>query len=168
MPSSKEDIQRFLHYISQLESSGGKDTKHKTVQSGLLKGETAVGPHALMPSTKTELLNRYPASLNEESSPEEFDKKLAEHVLSRTGGDETAAAGLWRHGHNKTSDKFEDLRDTKYAQAYDKMRSQIPYALDSNPYQQEYANNNLDETDMTNLGKKITFPSLKALTLKKP
>lgn len=156
--ASKEDIQRFLHYISQLESSGGKNLDHEEVETGPLKGETAEGPHALMPSTKTELMNRYPSALQEDSSPEEFDKKLAEHVLNRAQGDETTAAGLWRHGHNRPEDKFDKLRDTKYAQAYDDMRSEIPYSLDPNPYQQKHDEEQEEKTRFPQLGKFFKKP----------
>lgn len=156
--ASNEDIKRFLHYISQLESSGGKHLDHKTVKKGPLKGETAEGPHALMPSTKEELLRRFPSSLQEDSNPQEFDNKLAEYVLNRAKGDETVAAGLWRHGHNRPEDRFDKLRETDYAQAYDDMRSQVPYALDANPYQQERASGLEEKSKFPQLGKIFKKP----------
>jgi len=143
--ASKEDIERFLHYISQLETSGGKNLNHETVKEGPLKGETAEGKHGHMPSTQRDMIKRYPANLDENSTPEEIDRQLAEHVLNRAKGDETLASGLWRHGHNRRMvhqaplQDPRDIRNSLYAQEYDKVRSEIPYALDPNPYQEKYA-----------------------------
>lgn len=136
--ANKEDIARFLHYISQLESSGGKNTDHPVMKSGIHAGDQAIGEYGLMPKTKEELGKRYPAALSEESPDEAYARKLAEKVLDRSKGDETLAAGLWNQGHNSKVEKFPEVRDSDYAQKYDSMRSQIPYALDPNPYQQQF------------------------------
>lgn len=132
--ASPEDIARFLQYISQLESSGGKNTNHPTMHTGIHAGDTAEGQYGLMPNTKDELMKRYPAELTDDSSNDAYANKLAERVLNRSKGDETTAAGLWNQGHNAPEEAFPDIRDSAYAQKYEQMRRQVPEALDANPY----------------------------------
>lgn len=131
---SNRDVERFLHYIKELESSGGKNLDHPVIESGIHAGDAAQGQYAMMPNTMEELNSRYPSTFTEKSTPDDYAKVLAKKVLKRANNDETLAAGLWNQGHNSSPEKFDDVRDSKYAQKYDKLRKQIPYYLDENPY----------------------------------
>lgn len=52
--------QKFLSSVKQVESSGGKNTQHETVESGPLKGQTAYGKYGLMPVTIQETIKNNP------------------------------------------------------------------------------------------------------------
>jgi hypothetical protein len=148
------NVERFLHYISQLETSSGKNLNHKPVTRGVNAGDTAEGVYGIMPNTMDELDNRYPTAFNENSTPEDYAAKLAEHVLKKANNDETLAAGLWNYGHNAKPSEFDQVRNTDYAKKYDAMRKEIPQALDPNPYQQENQEKQQDFLKLRNLLKK--------------
>lgn len=162
--ASKEDIERFLHYISQIESSGNKNLEHPVISTGLHKGDQAEGQYGMMPKTMDELENRYPSSFDENSTPDDYAKKLAEKVLTRANGDETLAAGLWNQGHNTRLTHQvplkdpADVRNSEYADKYDAMRNEIPYALDANPYQQKYADDQEEQNKFPQLGQIFKKP----------
>lgn len=139
---SSRDVERFLHYIKQLESSGGKNLDHPVIESGIHAGDAAQGQYAMMPNTMEELESRYPSAFTEKSTPDDYAKVLAKRVLKRANNDETVAAGLWNQGHNTALDKFDEIKDTEYAQKYEKLRKQIPYTLDENPYYVKEPENN--------------------------
>ena len=124
------DIDDFLNRIAQLESSGGENTDHPEVKSGLQKGSTAIGTYGLMPNTIREILNRkrlanqlQPADqelmkMNDDqirekvSSDPDLEKALAQqlatHVLQRQKGDEDRAAYSWNMGHNLSPQRITD------------------------------------------------------------
>lgn len=107
-------VQDLLRRIRLLESSGGIDTNHRTVESGLQKGETAIGDYGLMPNTIEELSNRYPSPIYEKMNKDELIKKVQEDPeLARTmagtmgsflkdkrGLTDEEAAAAWEQGHN--------------------------------------------------------------------
>ena len=136
--ANKEDIQRFLHYISQIESSGGKNLDHPIIEKGRHAGTSAQGQYGVMPDTMTNLEDRHPSSFTDTSTPDDYAKVYANDVLNKAKGDETLAAGLWTNGQFTKPEKYEDIRSYPYAQKYDKMRKEIPYALDANPYQEKF------------------------------
>jgi hypothetical protein len=160
-----EDINRFLHYISQNETSGGKNLDHPIVRSGAQAGDAAEGMYGIMPNTKEEFVKRYPGDLNENSSNNDFARKIAEHVLERAGGDETLAAGLWNQGHNAKEDAFPRIKNTQYAKKYAEARKAIPEALDTNPYMSMQQDESME--DKINKASTVSFPSLINL-LRKP
>lgn len=133
MPVNKNDIARFLHYIKEIESSGGQNTNHPVMQSGIHAGDQAQGDYGMMPNTMDELKKRYPA-LASQTDPNVLAEKMAEHVLNKSDKDETLAAGLWNQGHNTPEEKFDKVKNSKYAQKYESLRKEIPEALDENPY----------------------------------
>lgn len=90
--------QRFLKMIKHIESTGGANTDHKTMEEGIHKGHSAQGPYGLMPNTKAELERRHPS--HEFIDDKDYASKYADIVLKRAEGDETLAAGLWNAGHN--------------------------------------------------------------------
>lgn len=139
--ASPEDIARLLYYLKEIESSGGANTRHPTIASGMHAGESAKGVYAIMPKTKEDMLKKY-KDLSEDSSDEDIAKKMAEEVLNKAGGDEALAATMWEWGHNTPSENFDNLRDKDRYQKYNNLRKQIPQALDANPYL--YPNKNSD------------------------
>lgn len=117
----------FLHNLMQLETSGGKNTKHKPTTKGATPGETAIGRWGLMPSTIKEMYNRYKGSwhhpalnklgkLNNSQMAQylKFNpdielhvaRALANHVLSAHGGNRLKAAYSWKYGHNLSPDRI--------------------------------------------------------------
>src|SRR5260221_13177133 len=52
------NIKDFLQKIQQIESSGGKNLEHPTVEGGIQAGDQAIGRYGLMPNTIKELVNR--------------------------------------------------------------------------------------------------------------
>jgi len=52
------DRQQFLTDMSDIESSGGKNTDHRTMEGGMHKGQHAVGQYGFMPKTISETMVR--------------------------------------------------------------------------------------------------------------
>lgn len=149
MPYDKNLKQRLLENISQIESSGGKDLKHKEIQHGIHEGTRAMGKYGLLPNTVKELINRRRLTgqltpdmqeLNE-MSPEEMKSKieanpdledqlaqqLASHVVERQLGDEEKAAYSWNSGHNLNPQDItpEKLNKSEYVQKYRKLKTMM-------------------------------------------
>lgn len=121
----------FLRLMRMLESSGGKNTNHKTVTYGPQAGTTAMGDSGLMPNTLKELANRkilkgnadlvdeqikrVPADEVEyyiERFPEkkeEYESQLADKVLKTAGGDLGLAATAWKWGHNNSKGRLQKI-----------------------------------------------------------
>ena len=128
---SEEDM--FLHNISQLESSGGKNTNHPIIKdkNSMHYGMQAAGKFALMPLTIKEIAKRHALAggnderilkiqdmdaksgeinkyINENPKIElELARHLAAHVLERHGYTPEAAFS-WKHGHNLTPKQIQD------------------------------------------------------------
>lgn len=129
--TSKE---KFKRIISQLESSGGKNTKHATMKTGMHKGSTAIGQYGLMPLTIRDIaqmrvrkgqadeLDQQIANMSveqakqaipkliSENSPEyeKYADTLSEHVLGRYGDMEKAAVA-WNQGHYSSPEKIQQI-----------------------------------------------------------
>jgi hypothetical protein len=116
------DIARFLKNIMDIESSGGKDVDHRIITSGIHKGDAAQGKYGLMPNTIEELKSRYGKDLNED----ELATKLAERLLTKTGGDEPLAAAMWNQGHNSLSGVYPE-NDERFNARIDKLKQNINY-----------------------------------------
>lgn len=114
----------FLNLISQIESSGGKDTDHPEVNTGIQAGSQAMGQYGLMPNTVKEMAKRSddPAikplmmmdqnELSEQMKNKDLEyqvaRQLADKVLSQQNGDEDMAAYAWNHGHNLKPEQIMD------------------------------------------------------------
>lgn len=143
----KEEVKnKFLDTISMVESSGGKNLKHKEMKSGIHSGDRAIGQYGLMPNTIDELINRrklaeadisdvqnlkgmdqealQQAFKDNPELEEEFANQLADFVLNKSRGDEEKAAYLWNQGHNTNMRKLEndDFKDKEYVKRYQKFR----------------------------------------------
>lgn len=121
-----------------MESSGGKNLDHPIIEEGRHAGTSAQGQYGVMPNNMEDLAKRNPSLFTDESTPDDYAKVYANDVLNKAEGDETLAAGLWINGQFTDPKKYEDIRNYPYAQKYDKLRKEIPYFLDANPYQQKY------------------------------
>lgn len=138
-------LEAFLARISQLESSGGLNTNHKTMETGIHKGSSAYGQYGLMPNTIREMAKR--KGIQEISGLQDQDLKtvmqdfptieqniveaLGQHVLDRAGkDDELKAAYAWNMGHNLKPEGItpEMMENHPYVQKYKNL-------LDSEPKQ---------------------------------
>lgn len=140
------NIQDFLQKIEQIESSGGKNMEHPTVEEGIQAGDQAIGRYGLMPNTVRELVNRRRLQgtstgelqdLAEMDSPsmkkhleanpsleDELAQQMATMVTRRQGGNEDKSAYSWTMGHNLTPDKIsnDQLEQSPYVQKYRKLK----------------------------------------------
>src|SRR5271165_5383186 len=155
MPTNKyANTKDFLEKIMQLESSGGQNTNHRQMQSGIQSGTSAIGRYGLMPNTIKELINsrRQNNTATEEMadvdrmSPkdmkayveanpdfeDELASGLAKKVLQRQMGDEDKAAYSWTMGHNLnpseiTPDKMDDdsTNGGQYVEKFRRIKNQM-------------------------------------------
>lgn len=143
------DYKEFLDKIRMIESSGGIDTDHETMQSGIHKGSSAYGQYGLMPNTIREFAKRVrmakennPDAISLEKSEDElikqklqenpeleqyFAQKVAEHVLKRQAGDEERAAYSWNQGHNLPSERItpEKLETSEYVKKFRNLKNML-------------------------------------------
>lgn len=127
---AQDDVDDFLNNISQIESSGGKNFNHKTIQSGIQKGTTAIGRYGLMPNTVDEAIVRAKNSGDDDGSLDDIlgmdadtkksflegnpdiehkiARSLASTVLNKQAGDTEKAAYAWNHGSNLSPDSIDD------------------------------------------------------------
>lgn len=154
------DINAFMKLIKAMESSGGKDTKHKRMTAGIHEGDAAVGAYGIMPKTAKEIAKRrirddrdtpsddVVANVQEPSveallkeNPElarEYAKDLAELVMKRTQGDPGLGMTAWHYGHNRSLDSLKDVaeRNPEYLDKVDqriyenKLMSKMPSLMD--------------------------------------
>ncbi len=52
------EVNAFLKAIAMIESSGGKNTQHKEIKTGMHAGNTAIGKYGLMPSTVVDVAKK--------------------------------------------------------------------------------------------------------------
>ena len=129
----------FLDAISQIESSGGTNTNHPVIQSGLQTGQQAMGNYGLLPNTVQELNNRArlnhtltpemaavsrnPASVQEDPEMQkQYASQLADRVLNKFQ-DPNMAAYAWNSGHNLTPEqvKERDYMNDPYVKKFQKV-----------------------------------------------
>lgn len=162
-------ILEFLRKIREIESSGGTDTEHRTMASGIHKDQRAIGDYGLMPNTVKEIENRAKESETRgldkaahltpdemkkymELNPplqEEAAQRLAEHVLNKQNGDEDKAAYSWLYGHNLSPEKIEQRKylEDPYVKKFQALKQP-----------EEIQENNLKEENSEEIEKK--FPGL--------
>lgn len=131
--------EEFLNYISQIESSGGKNTNHPVVNSGVNAGDRAVGQYGLMPNTIKDTVKRGVASgeLPQEMSqvdPSQMDQSteqqiagaLAHRVLNKYQ-DPNMAAYAWNQGTSLSPDQIKgrDFMNSDYVQKFNKVRKMM-------------------------------------------
>lgn len=107
------DVRKFLHLMSLIESSGGKNTKHKQIRKGIHAGDRAVGHYGLMPNTMEELDRRAAREGQDIASDQhEYAAQMHKLLMSKPGIDDEKAAYMWQYGHNKDPRKIpQDVLD---------------------------------------------------------
>lgn len=143
---SAPDVPGFLNTIQQIESSGGQNTNHPTMQAGIHAGEAAMGKYGLMPNTLREIANR--ARLSGQSNPEiknvgamadgqqmkayieqhpeveqMFAEQLAGRLLKKFPNEEQAAYS-WNQGHNLSPEAVakRKYKDHDYVKKFNQLR----------------------------------------------
>lgn len=124
------DVKTFMKLIKAMESSGGKDTKHQVLDSGIHSGDSAVGDYGIMPNTVKEVAkrrlrdneaipsddvvsnldnNQVQTILKENPElAENYTKYLAEKIMDKTKGDPELGMTGWHFGHNLSADKLKE------------------------------------------------------------
>ncbi len=140
------DVQGFLNTIEQIESNGGKNMNHPTMENGIHAGQAAMGRFGLMPNTLQEIAVRAqrdgslndqmknaaaitdPAALKQqiEGNPEVermFAEQLAKRLLKKFPNEQEAAFS-WNQGHNLTPQAVEQrhYQDSDYVKKFNKLR----------------------------------------------
>jgi len=150
-------MDHFLWNVEQIESTGGKNVKHKPIQSGKFKGTRAIGRWGLLKPTVDEIVGRMQrdGSLKPEykdlpqMSHDKLEahlkqnpkvelglaRKLAEHVHQRQGGNANKAAFAWLHGHNlhPTDITTDKLVHSDYVSKFKQLDKLNPYAPKRTP-----------------------------------
>jgi len=143
------DKQKFLELIRQIKSSGGKNVEHRTMASGLHKGQSAMGEYGIMPKTAQEFVNRRkmrgqfgpdealmaqmkPGQLkqflaDQDRVEQNLAGDIADRVLRRSKGDEDKAAYMWNMGHNKAASSIDDqkLNQSNYVKKFRKLKNTL-------------------------------------------
>lgn len=151
-----------MKLIKAMESSGGKDTAHRTLASGIHEGDTAVGKYGLMPNTAKEIANRRKESAVDDvianipnksveallqENPDiakDYVQYMAEKVLDKTKGDPVAGMTAWHYGHNMSPNR-------------------IKKTMQENPSYVDKVNQRIDENALSS-----KMPSLMELLEQKP
>jgi hypothetical protein len=155
VPFGQHPADRFLWNVSQIESSGGKDTDHPVVKYGLSRGDKAIGRWGLLRNTVLEMNNRNRISgrlspdrealntMSREQMSEHFSKnpemelelarQTAQHVLKRNKGDMHKAAYAWLHGHNlhPTEIDANKITNSDYVSKFRSVDRKNPFAKPS-------------------------------------
>lgn len=122
------DVKAFMKLIKAMESSGGKNTRHITMEDGIHAGDTAIGNYGIMPNTAKEIAtrrkkegvdtpsddviqnieNKQVESLLKENPvlAEQYAEYMAQKVLDKTKGDPVAGMTAWHYGHNLSPDQI--------------------------------------------------------------
>jgi hypothetical protein len=180
MPTNKyANPRNFLKTISQLESSGGKDLEHPTMQEGIQAGTSAIGKYGLMPNTVKEIINNRrnngamtqqlqdldgmnPKEMKEyiEANPDvedELANTLALKVLRNQMGDEDKAAFAWHQGDNLKPEDIstQKLNDTntvggKYVEKFRRIKDQLTQPQPENQDDNEEESEVEDNTGSNN------------------
>lgn len=140
----EEQLKHFLEVIKMIESSGGKNTDHKEMDSGIQAGTAAMGSYGLMPNTVKEMSKRMkspspeatqfaqlpPEQMGQSLTPDvenAYAQALAQRVLNRQSGDEEKAAYSWMYGHNLKPHQVEErgYQTDPYVEKYNMYKAQM-------------------------------------------
>lgn len=131
-------LNEFLKKIAMLESSGGKNLKHKKITNpeSIHYGTSAVGEHGLMPVTAQDLdrkfqINELKGLTKEEVQQRlEQDPELRQKIAKGLAGEllnkvpQETAAHMWLMGHNKipSEEKLQKSERVKKFKALQKVK----------------------------------------------
>lgn len=130
-PTKEQQIDDFLRLMSHIETSGGKNLKHKRTP----QGDLAYGEHGIMPRTAREMANRMRLSgtadamdkqirtanddavtyamKNDPILERKYVEAVADKLLKDTKGDVDLMATGWRWGHNASPETLQDELDKR-------------------------------------------------------
>jgi hypothetical protein len=132
-------LQNLKNVIAQLETSGGKNLKHRQIKEGIHSGDSAIGKYALMPNTileeaniasKDQLnpdiaelkkLNKEDIHSKLQKQPElqeEIASRMLGRILKRQGNNIGKTLYSWRKGTNIPTEAItpEKLQASGYVQ----------------------------------------------------
>lgn len=96
--TKKSDLHPELNYISAIESSSGKNIKHKMTTAGLNKGDTAIGRTGLMPLTVMDVVKNNPALAEKYNFLGKMTKnQITEHFNTHPDQEAEIANHHWQH-----------------------------------------------------------------------
>ena len=128
---SREDYARIT---SMIESSGGKNLKHKKMTSGIHEGDSAQGQYGIMPNTAEEFDRRSrKAGLEPAKNEDEQFNRITDFIAAKTD-DPRKQTYMYEQGHNLDPNKIteEQLaaspRVQKFSQLQSKLGIQMPKA----------------------------------------
>ena len=155
------EINPFLKTIAMIESSGGKNTEHKEIKTGMHAGNAAIGRYGLMPSTVVDIAKKsdrikkyYPelASFDHKkdgktikdivSSDPNLENLIALELQNRLskvfGGDHEKMAYAWFNGVTGTHQALKSGGDSAiknhfYVKNFNKYKNQIENKLADTP-----------------------------------
>lgn len=151
---TEEQVEELKTAIRQMESSGGKNLKHKTIQEGIHAGTRAIGASGLMPKTIQEMVSRKrkkgseldeldkkilasktqknPLEIEEllKANPdkyEEYKDVLLNHVLEKQMNDPDKAMVAWHQGHNASPGDIAAKMEKmpEYMERFDKIKQDM-------------------------------------------
>lgn len=128
----------LLDKIAMIESSGGRDLAHATLQTGMHKGEAGIGDYGLMPNTLVDIQKRFPSDTTEGLSKEELALKaeqdpefaktmaasLVSHLKDKKGLSDEETVAAWESGHNLPKERIQPLLDTARARKFRVLNAQ--------------------------------------------
>lgn len=147
---NNQELENFLEKIGFIESSSGRNIKHKLIKTGVQKGTRAIGTWGLMPNTVKELIERKKIDKSADnqdlfldsldtpqlysfisSNPQvekKYAKQLAQYVLERAGGNAEKAAYMWNMGHNLSPNKItaNELNSSDYVKKFRRLGGGAP------------------------------------------
>lgn len=106
-------INQFLEALKQVESSGGRNTNHPVIESGIHAGESAQGELGIMPKTRQEIIKRYP-ELGKNPCDYVLARKLVQYLAKRTNNDLRLIAAGYFWGHNLSLDRLKLRSNSDY------------------------------------------------------
>ena len=148
-----------LRYIEMIESSGGKNLKHRKVTSGLNAGTRAVGRYGIMPlqvietvTKDKQLAQKYPeflgyhhvkdadkitySILNNRNLETEIANSHWRRLYNRFDGNEDKMAYAWLHGiSGALNTPHEAIKNSQYVKQYNRYKKILNIDTPSVPFQ---------------------------------
>jgi uncharacterized protein (UPF0147 family) len=130
--------EEFLQIIGQIESSGGKNTNHPVLKTGMHKGSSAIGKYALMPLTINELVKNNPqlqylAQMDEarKRATLENNQALQDQLAgmyydkaAKNSNSDQEAAYKWLHGYNSRPTE-QNLQNDEYTNKFNRLTQKL-------------------------------------------
>jgi ribosomal protein S18 acetylase RimI-like enzyme len=106
-PDQKRDVD--LNAIAQVESRGGKDTKHKVITTGLNAGMSAYGKYGLTPKLTQEIIHKNPEFNNIKNIAKLPPNEIGKKIMSTPKLEDRIAQAHYDHLSQKFNGDFEKI-----------------------------------------------------------